>query len=172
MGTIPTKPASPWTLGSLIVALAFLFNTTHGSVSVPLVRDRVIMIDLEIGMLHPPSRDPVNPSPGQDNGHCPHFLQSCGPGFQHDYSENAQSRDLELERQDRLFLGGNHPIVPYMVLLPPTGTQRPCLCGTRYPLRPESKDEKAPRPLGQSSFDGIFQPYRGEHAVVLCLDWV
>jgi hypothetical protein len=114
------------------------------------------MTDLEIGMLHPRSRDSLNPSPRQDNGHCLNLLQSRGSGFQHDYSENAQSGSLELERQDGLFLGWNHPIVPYMVLLPHTGAQRSYLCGTRYPLRQESKDEKISRLPGQSSFHGIF----------------
>lgn len=43
LGTILTKPASSWTHGSLIVVLAFPFDTTLDPVSVPLVRDRIIM---------------------------------------------------------------------------------------------------------------------------------
>lgn len=35
VGTIPTKAATLWTLGSLIVVLAFTFDTTLGPVSVP-----------------------------------------------------------------------------------------------------------------------------------------
>jgi SP family general alpha glucoside:H+ symporter-like MFS transporter len=36
VGTIPTKPATSWSLGSPIVLLAFIFNTTLGPVSVPI----------------------------------------------------------------------------------------------------------------------------------------
>jgi MFS transporter, SP family, general alpha glucoside:H+ symporter len=36
VGTIPTKPATSWTLGSLIIVLAFIFDTTLGPVSEPL----------------------------------------------------------------------------------------------------------------------------------------
>jgi MFS transporter, SP family, general alpha glucoside:H+ symporter len=39
VGTIPTKTASSWTLGSLIVVLAFVFDTTLGPVRNPLVTD-------------------------------------------------------------------------------------------------------------------------------------
>jgi SP family general alpha glucoside:H+ symporter-like MFS transporter len=35
VGTIPTTPVTSWTLGSLTVVLAFVFDTTIGPVRVP-----------------------------------------------------------------------------------------------------------------------------------------